>query len=59
VWRRGTGTIVILHHGDGPVDVPAPSGKVLIATDRDRDGEPVDGTLRLRPWEALILDEVG
>jgi hypothetical protein len=28
---------------------------VLLCTDRGRDGERVDGTLRLRPWEGAVV----
>ena len=30
-------------------------GTVLVATDRARDGEPVDGALRLGPWEGAVV----
>lgn len=56
-WRRGSGTMVIVNHGDVPVTLPPPSGTVLIDTERRRAGERVEGALRLEPWEALILDE--
>ena len=56
-WRRGSGTMVIVNHGDGPATLPTASGTVLIDTGRQRAGERVEGPLRLEPWEALILDE--
>ncbi|MGH2679589.1 MAG: alpha-amylase family glycosyl hydrolase, partial [Actinomycetota bacterium] len=56
MWRRGRGTVVAVHHGDEPVDVAVPPARVLIGTDRSRDGGPVNGTLRLGPWEALVLE---
>ena len=31
------------------------TGSVLIATDRSRDGERVDGRLQLGPWEGVVL----
>jgi hypothetical protein len=55
VWRRGASTIVALNHGDGSVDVPL-DGTILIGTDRGRDGESVVGNVRLRRWEAVIVD---
>jgi alpha-glucosidase len=54
-WRRGEATTVILNHGDVPADAPTGPATVLIGTDRGRDGERVDGTVRLDPWEALVL----
>ena len=56
-WRRGSGTTVIVNHGDVPVTLPTASGTVLIDSERRRTGEEVEGELRLAPWEALILDE--
>lgn len=56
-WRRGSGTTVIVHHGDAPVTLPTLSGTVLIDTGTGRAGDRVEGVLRLEPWEALVLDE--
>jgi alpha-glucosidase len=56
-WRRGDATLVAVNHGDDAATVPRTSGTVLIGTDRSRDGELVDGSLRLEPWEAVVLDE--
>lgn len=56
-WRRGSGTRVIVNHGDVAVTLPTPSGAVLIDTGRQRAGERVEGSLRLEPWEAVILHE--
>lgn len=56
-WRRGSGTMVIVNHGDEAMTLPTQSGTVLIDTRRQRTGEQVEGPLRLEPWEALILDE--
>ena len=30
-------------------------GHVLIGTDRARDGERVDGTLALEPWDGVVV----
>ena len=56
-WRRGERTVVAFHHGESPVEVALPRGRVLIGTDRGRDGETVDGPIRLEPWEAIVLEE--
>lgn len=58
-WRRGEATTVILNHGEARAVVPTRPATVLIATDRERDGERVDGTVRLDPWEALVLGDRG
>ena len=56
-WRRGDATLVAVNHGDEAATVPTIRGTLLIGTDRSRDGERVDGSLRLAPWEAVVLDE--
>jgi alpha-glucosidase len=58
VWayRRAGSTAVALHLAGGEVEVRVGEGTVLIGTDRGRDGEHVHGTLRLGPWEAVIVE---
>jgi alpha-glucosidase len=58
-WRRGDGTAVALNLSDAAVTLPGLSGSVLIATDRARDGEPVDGALDLQPWSGAVIDVGG
>jgi alpha-glucosidase len=53
-WRRGDGIVVALNLGAAPATVPDVSGTVALCTDRARDGERVNGTLTLRPDEALV-----
>jgi alpha-glucosidase len=55
-WRRGTGTVVAMNHGESSADLAVPRGRVLVGTERSRDGEAANGTIRLDPWEALVLD---
>jgi alpha-glucosidase len=55
-WRRGDGTAVALNLSDRTVIVDGISGRVLVATDRGRDGEPVDGALELAPWSGTVID---
>jgi hypothetical protein len=31
-------------------------GRIRVGTARDRDGSRVDGTLRLGPWEAVVIE---
>jgi alpha-glucosidase len=54
-YARGGGTAVALNLADAAASVPRLTGTVLIGTDRGRDGERVDGELRLAPWEAIVL----
>jgi alpha-glucosidase len=54
-YRRGDGTAVALNLTDRPARFDGLSGRVLIATDRGRDGDTVEGGLELGPWEAAVL----
>jgi len=54
-WRRGEDTAAALNLSDAPVEIQL-EGRILIGTDRTRDGEPVDGALRLAPWEGAVLE---
>jgi alpha-glucosidase len=54
-WRRGDGTAAAVNLSDADVKVDGLEGTVLVATDRGRDGERVDGSLRLGPWEGAVL----
>jgi alpha-glucosidase len=54
-WRRGAGTAVALNLSDSDVEVDGVGGTVLVATERGRDGERVDGPLRLGPWTGAII----
>jgi alpha-glucosidase len=54
-FRRGDGLKVALNLGDGDVEIEDVSGTVAIATDRARDGEPVDGALCLGPWQGVVV----
>jgi len=54
-WRRGDGTAAAVNLSGAEVEVAGLGGSVLVATDRSRDGERVDGTLRLGPWQGAVL----
>jgi alpha-glucosidase len=54
-YRRGDGTAVALNMADAPATVEGLSGRVLVATDRARDGEEVAGALELGPWQAAVV----
>jgi alpha-glucosidase len=55
VWRRGHDTVVAVNDSEVPVDVPLEPGRILIGTDRERDGAEIDGSIRLDPWEAVVV----
>jgi alpha-glucosidase len=54
VYRRGHGTVVALNFSPDPTTVSEIEGRVLLGTDRDRDGEALTGSLRLDPWEGVV-----
>ena len=54
-YRRGDGFAVALNMGDGEVPIAGLAGTVAIATVRARDGETVDGALRLGPWQGAVV----
>jgi alpha-glucosidase len=57
-FQRGERFVVVLNLSDaaGVVDVASDSGTIRVATDRGRDGEPVEGAVTVRPWEALVVE---
>jgi Domain of unknown function (DUF3459) len=55
-WRRGERFVVALNLRDTPASLLGVNGRIAIASDRRRDGKSVDGTLRLPPWEAALVD---
>jgi alpha-glucosidase len=57
-WRRGASTVVAVNLSDDPVRLPGLKGRLLIATDRRRDGENVRGPLELQPWQGAVLSEM-
>jgi alpha-glucosidase len=54
-WR-GERFVVVLNMSDGAgaVDVGA-SGRIRLATRRERDGEAVAGSVEVGPWEAVVM----
>jgi alpha-glucosidase len=49
---------IVLNLTDAPTSVPgAGPGRVLIGTERDRDGAPVGADVELRPNEAIVVEE--
>jgi len=59
-WRRGRSTVVALNFGDAPVTVGLPGvHRVVIGTDRSRDGSAAGPSLELGSWEGVVALSVG
>jgi glycosidase len=56
-WRRGERHVVALNLAERDATVAGTDGRVLLGTDRDRDGEAVTGALLVRSHEALVVVE--
>jgi alpha-glucosidase len=54
VYRRGSRHLVALNCGDEEAVIEG-AGEVVVCTDRSRDGEKVEGSLQLAPYEGAIL----
>ena len=54
-WRRGADVVVALNLGSERADVEGVEGSVALATARGREGERVDGRLRLGPAEGAVV----
>ncbi len=57
-WQRGDSVVVALVLGGEAAAIDGVSGTIAVGTDRARDGEVVDGTLSLGPWEGVVLRRV-
>ncbi len=55
VWRRGEGTVVMVTMGADRATLDGIHGRVVVGTDRARDGEQVDGGIVLQGWEAVLV----
>ncbi|MDQ5875060.1 MAG: hypothetical protein M3526_06720, partial [Actinomycetota bacterium] len=57
VWayRRGPHAVVGLNLSDEPGRLDGVSGTVAISTDRQSDGEKIDGGLELEPWHGAVI----
>jgi alpha-glucosidase len=55
-WRRGTTVEVALNLSEQAVTVADLTGRVLIGTDRGRDGARLGGETRLGPWEGVVVE---
>jgi alpha-glucosidase len=59
MWRRGAKTLVVLNMSDESklITLPAPGARVVIGTDRARDGTTLGNAVELRGWEAVAVVE--
>ena len=57
-WRRGDRHVVALNLADTGATVEGIIGRVVLGTDRHRDGSSLWGTARLAPWEGLVVELV-
>ncbi len=55
-WSRDDRVVVMAGMSDGDAALEGFSGRVLVGTDRRRDGERVGGALRVRGWEGLVAE---
>lgn len=58
-YARGESFVVALNPGRAEVSIDGVQGEVAIATDRDRDGERVAGSLRLPAGQAVVVHTGG
>jgi len=58
-WRRGGRFVFALNLTDRDAALPAVEGRLLLGSDRARDGEAIRGALRLRRWEGVLVDAAG
>jgi alpha-glucosidase len=57
-WRRGARTVVVVNLAESEADLTIAdlSGRVVVGSDRTRDGEAISGALHLHAWDALIIE---
>jgi alpha-glucosidase len=58
-WSRGAHMVVMIGMSDGEATLEGFSGRVLVGTDRSRDGQRVEGELNVRGWEGLVAERDG
>ena len=54
-YRRGDAATVVLNLSGEARSLDGVHGRIAVASDRARDGEAVDGTLALGPWEGAVV----
>jgi alpha-glucosidase len=55
VYRRGDAITIALNLSDAKATVDGTGGRVVLGTERSRDGEVLTDRLDLRPWEGVIV----
>jgi alpha-glucosidase len=55
-WRRGARHVVAVNFADADATISGVDGRLLLGTDRTRDGETIAGSVRLQAWEALVIE---
>jgi len=58
MYRRGERMLVVLHLGEGRVSIPLPGpgpGRVLLDTQRTRDGDAVSQSVEVEGWRGLLV----
>ena len=55
-WRRGDRFAVALNLSAADVAIDGLAGRVAIGADRARDGEAIDGSLALGPYEGVVVE---
>jgi alpha-glucosidase len=55
-WRRGKRHVVAVNLSDDDTSLELGDGRIVVATDRGREGEPHDGWTALKPWEAIVTE---
>ena len=55
LWQRGDGFATALNLGEDTATFTGVDGSIALATDRARDGDPVDGRLVLPPHQGALI----
>jgi alpha-glucosidase len=55
-WRRGAHGVIVVNLADTDSTITDVDGRVLLGTNRARDGETITGPVRLRAWEAVVIE---
>jgi alpha-glucosidase len=58
-WQRGEATVVAINLGRDATEIEGVDGSLALGTQRDREGERVDGRLRLAPAEGVVVTRLG
>jgi alpha-glucosidase len=56
-WQRGRRVVVAINLGPAATEIPGVEGSIALGTDRGREGERVEGRLRLGPAEGVVVGQ--